>query len=67
MAPVLPPMSSSGMTRRRLRFDVEPAVTTANRDPDLVPELDLAHEGDLICPWCRNSISPTSPAPCSWS
>ena len=26
-------------------FDVEPAVTTANRDPDLVPELDLAHEG----------------------
>lgn len=28
-------------------FDVEPAVTTANRDPDLVPELDLAHEGDF--------------------
>lgn len=26
-------------------FDVEPAVTTANRDPDLVPELDLSHEG----------------------
>ena len=44
-------------------FDVEPAVTTANRDPDLVPELDLAHEGTSICPWCRNSISPTSPPP----
>ncbi|WP_310597665.1 FimV/HubP family polar landmark protein [Aeromonas aquatica] len=26
-------------------FDIEPAVATANRDPDLVPELDLAHEG----------------------
>lgn len=31
-------------------FDVEPAVTTANRDPDLVPELDLAHEGDFGLP-----------------
>lgn len=31
-------------------FDVEPAVTTANRDPDLVPELDLAHEGDFSQP-----------------
>ncbi len=31
-------------------FDVEPAVTTANRDPDLVPELDLAHEGDFSLP-----------------
>ena len=31
-------------------FDVEPAVTTANRDPDLVPELDLAHEGDFDLP-----------------
>ncbi|WP_265436109.1 FimV/HubP family polar landmark protein [Aeromonas media] len=31
-------------------FDVEPAVTTANRDPDLVPELDLAHEGDFSMP-----------------
>ncbi|MDF2274444.1 pilus assembly protein FimV, partial [Aeromonas caviae] len=31
-------------------FDVEPAVTTANRDPDLVPELDLAHEGDFELP-----------------
>ncbi|MEG0009048.1 MAG: FimV/HubP family polar landmark protein [Aeromonas sp.] len=31
-------------------FDVEPAVATANRDPDLVPELDLAHEGDFEMP-----------------
>ncbi|TFF76309.1 pilus assembly protein FimV [Aeromonas taiwanensis] len=30
-------------------FDVEPAVTTV-RDPDLVPELDLAHEGDFALP-----------------
>ena len=31
-------------------FDVEPAVTTANRDPDLVPELDLALDGDFDLP-----------------
>jgi len=31
-------------------FDVEPAVATANRDPDLVPELDLAHEGGFDLP-----------------
>ncbi|WP_429127893.1 FimV/HubP family polar landmark protein [Aeromonas media] len=31
-------------------FDVEPAVTTANRDPDLVPELDLALNGDFDLP-----------------
>ena len=31
-------------------FDVEPAVTTANRDPDLVPELDLALDGDFELP-----------------
>lgn len=31
-------------------FDVEPAVGGANRDPDLVPELDLAHEGDFEMP-----------------
>ncbi|MEZ6932115.1 FimV/HubP family polar landmark protein [Aeromonas sp. S16(2024)] len=31
-------------------FDVEPAVTTANRDPDLVPELDLALDGGFELP-----------------
>lgn len=35
-------------------FDIEPAVATANRDPDLVPELDLAHEGDFDTPKSRH-------------
>ena len=46
-------------------FDVEPAVTTANRDPDLVPELDLAHEGDFdlpVVPELDLSDEPTSSA-----
>ncbi len=49
-------------------FDVEPAVTTANRDPDLVPELDLAHEGDFdlpVVPELNLSDEPT--LLCSWS
>ena len=60
MAPVLPPMSSSGMTRRRSpAFDVEPTVTTAQPGSRIwCPSWILAHEGDRSYPVVPEPISP---------